>query len=424
MNPNTAVQLERSGNTPPLNTMNAKSLLSSKLPPVRYIVEELLPQGLHVLAGPPKIGKSYLTLWLCLQIAEGKPVWEMETHACGVLYITLEDTPERIRKRILEMSETAPENLHLATSSSTISEGLPEQLDAFLAEYPDTGLIAIDTLQKVRSAEATQSSSYAIDYMALSKLKEIADKRKIAILMIHHLRKQKSSDPFEMISGTTGITGAVDASFVMMQRRELKRVATLLAQGRDVAYQEIDIRFRNSVWELVERRTPEELGDDEEIPGIIFQTVMLLKGNGGFEGSASELLFMLEEKSIAANVLSRILKNYADVLEEHGFRLRFHRSGHKRMVYLTPIPGYVETPESLLKLTNGREWAFREMLDSNYKKPMDDDDDDENGGGIRHDDTSLSNSVMTVTEGKESSPLKESTEEIGGEPPEDNGLAG
>lgn len=384
------IVVETNKQAPPLNTMDANTLLTTKLPRVRYIVDELIPQGLHVLAGAPKIGKSYLTLWLCLQIATGKPVWELESHKCGVLYISLEDTPERIKKRILEMTDSAPDNLRLATCSNTITEGLAEQLEAYLKERPDTGFIAIDTLQKVRSSEATQASSYAVDYMALSQLKSIADKHRIAILLVHHLRKQKSNDPFEMISGTTGITGAVDASYVMMQRRDMKRVATLYAQGRDITYQEIDVSFRNSVWQLAERRTADDCNSDEEIPADIVLTLQLLHESGGFSGSVSELLFLLGIKKITANQFSRYLKAYVDIFAEFGYTMRFTRSGYKRVLTFVPIPDFEVSEQSIQKLSNGMAW---ETL------PHDDDDgdDDENGGAHRHDDAAPENIVTIVT---------------------------
>ncbi len=106
------------------NTMDAKMLMTTAIPPTRYIVEGLIPQGLHVLAGAPKVGKSFLTLWLCIRIAKGEPVWEFSTNPCGTLYISLEDTPERIKLRISGMSEEFPENMRLTTHADTLGCGL------------------------------------------------------------------------------------------------------------------------------------------------------------------------------------------------------------------------------------------------------------------------------------------------------------
>ena len=78
-----------------LSTIDADTLLSTTLPPTRFIIDRLLPQGLHILAGAPKVGKSWLALWLCLQVAQGTSVWDFPTHRGTVLYLCLEDSLTR-----------------------------------------------------------------------------------------------------------------------------------------------------------------------------------------------------------------------------------------------------------------------------------------------------------------------------------------
>ncbi len=290
------------------NTMDAKTLMTTAIPPTRYIVEGLIPQGLHVLAGAPKVGKSFLTLWLCVRIAKGEPVWEFSTNPCGTLYISLEDTPERIKQRISGMSEKFPENMRLTTHADTLDSGLLEQLEAFVKEHPDTGFIAIDTLQKVRSVNSSGQNPYAADYNALAALKKFADNHKLALLLVHHLRKAKSDDPFEMISGTTSITGAVDTSFVVMPEKERGAGARLYATGRDIQYQEIDICFINGVWHLVERRTHEDIVHDDFPAGMIAKVIELAHANKGWKGTATQLLFLLDETGLPVNMVTKLIK--------------------------------------------------------------------------------------------------------------------
>ena len=130
-------------------TISAEELLSTPLPPVKWIIPDLLPAGLALFAGPSKAGKSWLTLWLCLQVAQGKPMWGREIEPHTVLYLSLEDTFNRLQKRLLQLvgSEEAPERLVMQTECSSIGQGLEEQLTSFLYQHPDTGLIVIDTLQ-------------------------------------------------------------------------------------------------------------------------------------------------------------------------------------------------------------------------------------------------------------------------------------
>ena len=163
-------------------TISAEELLSTPLPPVKWIIPDLLPAGLALFAGPSKAGKSWLTLWLCLQVAQGKPMWGREIEPHTVLYLSLEDTFNRLQKRLLQLvgSEEAPERLVMQTECSSIGQGLEEQLTSFIYQHPDTGLIVIDTLQKVRSSDQN-NSMYASDYKEISALKALADKYNICI---------------------------------------------------------------------------------------------------------------------------------------------------------------------------------------------------------------------------------------------------
>lgn len=215
-------------------TISAEELLSTPLPPVKWIIPDLLPAGLALFAGPSKAGKSWLTLWLCLQVAQGKPMWGREIEPHTVLYLSLEDTFNRLQKRLLQLvgSEEAPERLVMQTECGSIGQGLEEQLTSFIYQHPDTGLIVIDTLQKVRSSDQN-NSMYASDYKEISALKALADKYNICILLIHHLRKQAADDPFQQIAGSNGLMGASDTSWVM-QRKRMSQTASILVTGRDM----------------------------------------------------------------------------------------------------------------------------------------------------------------------------------------------
>ena len=126
-----------------LQTIDADTLLSTTLPPTRFIIDRLLPQGLHILAGAPKVGKSWLALWLCLQVAQGTSVWDFPTHRGTVLYLCLEDSLTRIQSRLFQIADDAPEALHFATIAACIGQGLEVQLTNFLAQHPDTSLVVM-----------------------------------------------------------------------------------------------------------------------------------------------------------------------------------------------------------------------------------------------------------------------------------------
>jgi len=157
------------------DTITGKELMDKDLPPTRRIVERFLPQGLHILAGAPKVGKSWLTLWLCLQVAKGEPVWGMPTEKGTTLYLCLEDSLNRIQERLSVLTDDAPSNIHFATMAETINGGIVTQLEEFIAENPDVALIAIDTLQCIRNASGDMNV-YAADYRDINLLKEITKK--------------------------------------------------------------------------------------------------------------------------------------------------------------------------------------------------------------------------------------------------------
>ena len=135
-----------------LNMVDADTLLYQPLDKPRFVVDGLIPTGLILFCGSQKIGKSWLMLKLCLCVSAGLPFWEMETRAGDVLYLCLEDTFFRIQDRLFRLTDEADSRLHFAVASCKLTDGLIVQLEDYLKEYPDSRLIVIDTLQKVRTA--------------------------------------------------------------------------------------------------------------------------------------------------------------------------------------------------------------------------------------------------------------------------------
>ena len=254
-----------------LVTVDAETLLATPMSKTMFIVDGLIPQGVNVLSGAAKIGKSWLMLWLGLQVSQGLPVWGIPTMHCDVLYLCLEDTQRRIKDRLFDLTNDPPKSFHLSVTCGLIGNGLEEEIINFLEDFPKTKLVIIDTLQKVRDSRgsAGKTGMYGNDYDDISAIKKIADERDISIILVHHLRKLKDGDdPFNEVSGSTGITGAADTNYVLKRKRS-SRDATLLACGRDVEYQELTLRFQDLKWELVEHKNTEEIRK-AEIPQFLF----------------------------------------------------------------------------------------------------------------------------------------------------------
>ena len=310
-------------------TVNGEELMDRPIEPIKFVIDTLIPQGLHILSGSPKIGKSWMVLWMCLKVSNGESIWNFKTAKGTTLYLCLEDSIARIQSRLFDITDDASPNIHFATVAENIGCGIEEQIVNFCSNYPDTNLIVIDTFQKIRTL--SNDNAYASDYRDVSYLKSIADKLKIAIILIHHLRKQKDDDPLNMVSGTTGITGAVDSSFVLDKSKRSSDKATLYCTGRDIEYRELDLKFNKEikVWELESDsiENPEILLED--IVGKVYE---FIKKEKVFEGTPTDLadeLRVYTSEKINPNVLSKRLLQNTDELKNLGVEYRTKRSNGK-----------------------------------------------------------------------------------------------
>lgn len=234
---------------PEPETFTASVLMSRIFPEPRWVVPGYLPEGLTLLAGRPKMGKSWLALGLALAVASGGAAFgKIRVEPGEALYLALEDTPRRLKKRLEMMlhGEPAPDGLHLATAWPRLDQGGLQQLEAWLDNHPEARLVIVDTLQKLRPPHDGSRGLYEQDYAALAGLKALADRHGAAALVVHHLRKGVSEDPLEEVSGTTGLTGAADSVWVL--RRDRGRMdAMLFSTGRDIEEHEAALEFDPSL---------------------------------------------------------------------------------------------------------------------------------------------------------------------------------
>ena len=236
-----------------LNSFSAYELQRRDIPPIRWIVNGLIPQGLTILAGAPKAGKSWLALDLCLCVAQSEPFLGRDTTPMpgSVIYLALEDSDRRLKSRMQTVldGKDAPTNLHFITEAPPLSGGLVEQMQQLFDWKPDTSFVVIDTLGKIR--QASKLDGYQKDYGELSALKRLADAQNCGIVVVHHLRKMQGSDPFDRISGTNGILGSADTAMVLTRERQ-KTEGRLCITGRDLDEAELVLKFSDCCrWELL-----------------------------------------------------------------------------------------------------------------------------------------------------------------------------
>lgn len=318
----------RLDNLKKFNSKSCEEIMTTVYKPIEFVVDGLLAQGLYILAGAPKVGKSWLALDMCLSIAKGEKVLGQKTVRGTALYLCLEDSYVRIQNRLYELTDEPVEKLHFVILSDTIGKGLEEQIANFKREHCDLKVVLIDTLQMIR--ESTDNG-YGSDYKELSVLKNLADKLEIAIVVVHHTRKCKDSDPFNMISGSTGISGCVDGSMVLVETKRGSRNAKLHCVGRDIENQEINLVFENSRWKVIDETTAKE----PDLFSFAVHDFMIERKI--FKGSATELANELSKilfKEIFANHIKKELMKHAYELQSYGVTFESKRSNGQRVIIL------------------------------------------------------------------------------------------
>ena len=230
---------------------NAAELLNTTFPDLKWAVPGLVPEGLSLLVGAPKVGKSYLALNLAVAVARGeKALGEIDCDSGDTLYLALEDSPRRLRTRLEDVLGTGPVPSRLTVITAEEWRGI-DQVKVWLRHHPEARLVVIDILARVRD-DQPEGNAYRNDYKALLPYLELARKYQVAIVVLHHDRKMKAEDWLEGVSGTNGLTGAAD-TILMLQRRRGADKGRLFITGRDVEEDERAAAFDppNGGWSLL-----------------------------------------------------------------------------------------------------------------------------------------------------------------------------
>ena len=309
-----------------LRTVSGDELMKKAVKPSRFVVNNLLPQGLNIVAGKRKEGKSWLMLDLCFSVAEGEKFLDHPTEQGTVLYLDLEDPESRLIQRARGIRDVIPSKFHEATKAGRLGGGLTEQIEDFVKEHPDTNLVVIDTLQKIRKPKG---DTYAGDYAVISALKSLADRLDIAIVCIHHTRKMKAKDTFDSVLGSTGLTAAADGIYVLERRADGKPFGRLSFISRDLPDGDLPVRFDHDTcrWYPIASSDMERelLLADEAMSAL----VSFMKQELIYEGTATELCERLG-LNIGANNLSSKLSKYKNSLQKLGIDYtKEKRNNHK-----------------------------------------------------------------------------------------------
>ncbi len=239
--------------------MDAADLLALNLPPLRWIVPDLIPEGTTVLAAPPKVGKSCLVYQVAVEASIGGDLLGRRVTPGSVLYFALEDGKRRGQDRLRAVlaGRTMPRGrLEVRWTAPAIGQGLEQEIAAWVEDHPDAVMVAIDTLGKVRPPSSKGRNAYEVDVELFSGLQGLFRDIPVSLLIVHHSAKAKVDDFLASVNGTYGITGSAD-TIVVIDRKRQEQFGKINVTGRDVADASISARFDGLVWQ----EAPDQVSD-------------------------------------------------------------------------------------------------------------------------------------------------------------------
>lgn len=246
------IKLERKPSSWRDQTFTAATLQKQQFAPVKYIVPDLVPEGLTLWCGRPKVGKSWAALDMSVAVATGGECFGRKTERGDVLYAALEDNPRRLQRRLDKLlspfTTSWPNRLTLTTSWQRLDKSGVLDIADWIKAADNPRLVILDTLAGVKPIKT--NSGYTEDYGSLTELHRLANDVGIGILVLHHTRKLEAEDPLDTISGTLGLAGCADTALVLSGSSQ---GMTLYVRGRDIEEAEHAVTFdkQSCRWTIV-----------------------------------------------------------------------------------------------------------------------------------------------------------------------------
>jgi len=289
----------------------AEALMEKDLPEPKVLIGvgselPLLVEGTCILSAKPKLGKSWLALSMCIAVAKGEDFLGYQTNQCSTLYLDLETSEQLQQKRLRKVlqGEAVPRNFYLETETDSLENGFIEQIEAYLEEDPNIGIVVIDVFQIVRSpAKSMKESEYEHAYRDITPLNELAQKHHISIILVCHDRKSVDpDDPFSNILGSTGLQGAATQMMVMFRKRKDDPIH-ISVKGKTIdGLPELNVKLDHAKWSIVEgvnsadREQAERL-EEYRSSDIRRSVVKIMDGHTSWRGRCGDLI----QLSVKAN---------------------------------------------------------------------------------------------------------------------------
>ena len=238
----------------------ARDLSIIEFEPVKWLIPNLLPAGLTVLAGPAKIGKSFLCWNIAFSVAMGGMALSdiaVEKNR-NVLYLALDDDESLLQSRhdMILGGETPPDNLFIINSQNLIkfdATGL-RRIERVVDDNR-IDLMIVDTLAHVRPElkSGKHKTSYDIDYQSLMPIQQFAHRKNMGIILVTHTRKNVDTEnPFNQIQGSTGIQAGCDTLFMLTKNKSQGSYADLHIIGRRMQSKDLTLELcQGGMWKVI-----------------------------------------------------------------------------------------------------------------------------------------------------------------------------
>lgn len=292
---------------------SAADLVGREFKEPKWAVPQIVSEGLTILAGKPKTGKSWAGLDFAVAVAGGySALGNIECEQGDVLLLALEDNDRRLHQRLRAVlqGKAAPAALQIATQWRRADAGGLDDLQSWLGSHHRARLVLIDTLQMIRGQRSKTEGVYADDYQAVSRLKMLADKSGVPFVVIHHLRKETAGDPLESVSGTAGITGSAD-TIAVLKREPKDSFGMLYVRGRDVPEAEIPMQFDEDTGKWLRLTGADDFRRSKQRRDII--RALLDAGEPMHPVEIADAIGMPRSKSVNIRMLLKKMREAGDV---------------------------------------------------------------------------------------------------------------
>ena len=282
----------------------ANDLLKEDLPELRVLVgvgDELpfLVEGTCILSAKSKLGKSWLAMELCNAVSKGEDFLGYKTAKCDTLYLDLETVKNLKQKRlktIIKNTGSIGDGFNIQDTACLLGEGFEEEIEHYLAEDPNIGIIVVDVFQKILKPKRRDVSDYEYYYEQIGRLNKIAEERHISIILVCHDRKTvDEADPFSNILGSTALQGATDQMIVMFKRRVNDPITHIMVKGRTIDGLVSLTAAQDGGWHRAENAEVVRKAEEYKKSPITQAVKLLVERSGSWEGRCNQFVTAVKD---------------------------------------------------------------------------------------------------------------------------------